>query len=575
KEAYIFLYVNIAFFIILSILFFILRDKYDSRFFSLLYYRLHIIAMFVWGIIVIGQMSLYTDYEFPFLVTNRDLFIYLIICNIAANVLYFHKDITSVIKIGRHFEIIALYFQTISYVFLLFFTNKVISIFTIDLQDKIESRQHEKNVTVKLLHDIGSAIVEANNQNEVLDLINNSAVETTDARAGAIWIYNENISEFELVSINGVFPPLKEVKSYILERTDRIVNKTKSEKFNFGDTYAGNVAKTQKPLFVKDLIKFPKRSVKQTVKGIIDINSLIAVPIMLNEQVLGVMAVINKESFTNNFNENDLSMMLTLAEQGAITINHFRLFRESIEKKMGERDVQIASQIQKGLQPSKFLNTDKFEIHGFSYAAKGVGGDYFDYIDFSKDRYGIIMSDVAGKGVPASLVMVMIRSIFRTYATTDRGPCDVIGRVNESIADDVSQERYATFFYYVLDIKKMTVWYSNAAHGPLLLYRKHRNEFEFLDTDGMPIGITKEGQYEEKTVKVEAGDILVLYTDGITEAMNMRRDQYTIERLQEMVEKNGDKPVQEMTKIIYEDIVRFVAGAEQHDDQTLLIAKIK
>ena len=91
----------------------------------------------------------------------------------------------------------------------------------------------------------------------------------------------------------------------------------------------------------------------------------------------------------------------------------------------------------------------------------------------------------------------------------------------------------------------------------------------------MPIGITKEGQYEENTVEVESGDILVLYTDGITEAMNQRRDQYTIERLQEMVEKNDEIPARELTKLIYEDIVRFVSGAEQHDDQTLLITKVK
>ncbi|HBE01269.1 MAG: hypothetical protein A2096_09775 [Spirochaetes bacterium GWF1_41_5] len=573
-EAKIFIIAAPVLFILLLTAFILLIGSRGTGSFEL-GFRLFDMVMLFWAAGIIGRMTLFTDPDYPFHVMHKVFFIYFLLISAFSVMFFFPESIKETIAIGAWFEYISLYLMSGAGYFLLIFTDKITGINEIELEDRIDNMQHEKDITVNLLHKIGNAIVDATDKSQVLELIVNSAVETTDARAAIIWLYNEEKKLFECASMNGTFPPLTNVKSYILERIERIVNKTRSDTFSAGETYAGKVAAGKTPMIVRDLNVKAHPDIPQSIPGIIDIVSLICVPVMLNEIVIGVMAVVNKQNFSGNFSESDASMMRTLADQCAITINHFRLFKESMDKKMSEKEVLIAGQIQKGLLPSEFINSDKFEIYGFSYPAKGVGGDYFDFVEFDKDVIGVIMSDVAGKGVPASLVMVMIRSIFRTFATGSRSPREVVEKVNNSMTGDVSEDRYATFFYYMINIKKKTLLYTNGAHGPLLLFHKKAQEFELLDTQGMPVGIMKNSEYEEKSAKVDSGDILVLYTDGVTEAMNPKRDQFSIERVKEIILANQDAPLQQMVDQVYEKMTVFKDGAPQHDDETLLISRIK
>jgi sigma-B regulation protein RsbU (phosphoserine phosphatase) len=203
-----------------------------------------------------------------------------------------------------------------------------------------------------------------------------------------------------------------------------------------------------------------------------------------------------------------------------------------------------------------------------------VGGDYYDIIDF-KDRVAFAMADVAGKGVPAALVMVMIRSSMRTMVKTDSEPKQVATAINRALHGEVSEERYATLFYCMFDIHTGLLSYSNGGHAPMLVYRGMTDSFELLDTDGLPVGIAPETVYGQDETVLNSGDIAVLYTDGISEAMNLKHEEYSLARVKEDVRRFKDLSASEIAGRILQNISEFAGDEPQHDDETILVLKIR
>ena len=443
-----------------------------------------------------------------------------------------------------------------------------------DYENRVANAVREKIIFSKLTHRIGKELITTDDSQKILELINSSTAQTTQASASAIWILDEKDKKYKTVAIYGNYPPLFKCKPYTLEKMERILKKLQFDKFGPGETYAGYVARTKNPLFLNDLSAKPSEHVEQTASGIIDIENLVTVPVILEKECIAVMSVINKTTAIRSFSTSDLSMMNTLANQAAFAVNQIQLHKKSLIKKMEERDIHIAADIQQDLLPKSYATSAFFDFHGFSYSAKGVGGDFYSYQKFSDKSYGMVMSDVAGKGVPAALVMVMLRSIFAVLAKENKPPNEIIRVINATITGGVTQDRYATFFYYVFDADKMEIMYSNAANQPLLLYRKEEDSFEELDASGMPLGIMENSEYEIKSSKVSKGDILVLYTDGITEAMDSNRFQFELSRLKDHVRRNAEKKAKEISQEVYKAVSKFSGDAPQHDDQTLFISKI-
>ena len=464
------------------------------------------------------------------------------------------------------------YLVLFSYISLFSFTISLVDLIKLDYEDKISDVEEEKKIFSTLTHYIGKELIETDDVVKIIKLINQAASQTTQSLSSIVWMLDDD--RYKCVAMHGNYPPLFKCKPYILERSDRITKKVWTDKFKPGETYAGYVAEVKRAIFLTNLILEPNELIEQTTNGLLDIDEIITVPIILEKKCIGVLSVVNKDVFNGSFTSADLSMLKTLADQVAIAYSQFKLQKENLDKRINERDLSIAEEIQSDLLPGKFLVSKSIDFYGFSFAAKGVGGDYFDFIKYSDQKFGFIISDVAGKGIPASLVMVMIRSVFKVTANETKDPHEVVEIINNTISLDVAEGRYATFFYYMLDIKKQEIVYSNAANQPLLIYRAKTGDFEELDSEGTPLGIMLGAKYEQKTSKISTGDILVLYTDGITEAMNTKRYQYGMERLQELIKVNRAKKAEEICKLVHADINKFVGEAPQHDDQTLFISKI-
>ena len=273
-------------------------------------------------------------------------------------------------------------------------------------------------------------------------------------------------------------------------------------------------------------------------------------------------------------------------EIGLLSDEFNRMTERLIEyqKKMEEKakldeQLEIARNIQQDLIPQDGIENEFISINGFYKAAAGVGGDYYDYIQIGNDKYGVIMSDVAGKGVPASLMMIMIRAVFKSLIHSGMSaPSRVVTLMNDTLASDISSDRFATLLFGVFDQENKNFRYTNAGYGPLMVYKKEKNNCVLVDPPkgSVPIGVMPEMEYdEENPISLNVGDSIVLFTDGIHEARNDTDEEYGMERLSHIIPNFADRNSKEMANLIIDDVSRFVGNTEQYDDMTLTVMKVK
>jgi len=251
------------------------------------------------------------------------------------------------------------------------------------------------------------------------------------------------------------------------------------------------------------------------------------------------------------------------------------------EQERIQKEMQLAQDIQQTLLPAEVPKLEGYEIGSFYEAAKEVGGDYFDFIEVDKDTLGIVVADVSGKGVPGSLIMTMIRTALRTEARSIRSASEVLTRVNDFVVNDMKKGMFVTLFYVIVDSKRRRINYASAGHNPMILYRKNTEKTYYLNPRGFPIGISLpdpdlfKKSIESDTIQMAEDDILIIYTDGITEAMNNRRELFSEERLQKVIQQHGDMGASEFIEELKEEIHTFTEGFEQNDDITLVAIKEK
>jgi len=442
-----------------------------------------------------------------------------------------------------------------------------------NLHERISSLIKEKDSLIQLMKEISVVVGGEEFELEtVIRVIVDNSVKGTNARGGVILIKDKITNRLSVSYIKGLYPPTKPLKNIqnLTVTENIIIEKLKAEKIAVGEGLLGQVAETGEAIYIPDVSKDDR--FVQTVSDHIMVSSFLAVPLKTKEEVFGVLSVVDDSKI---FQENDLSLLETLGEQAAITITQIQMYQEVLDKKQAEKELGVAGEIQASLIPHSFPQSDKFDVFGFSIPAKGVGGDYYDYIDFGNNKVVLTMFDVSGKGVPAALIMVMIRSILRTVASLNEDTKDVIARLNNTIAEEIVEDRYATGFYLLFDAEKGIMSYTNAGHGPLILFRAATDDFEFLDTEGMPIGIMSGVEYGQSYTIMERGDIAILYTDGISEAMNLAHEEFGLEKFKEVIRANKREGAREICNRVLEAVTTFCGTAPQHDDETLLVLKSK
>jgi phosphoserine phosphatase RsbU/P len=289
-------------------------------------------------------------------------------------------------------------------------------------------------------------------------------------------------------------------------------------------------------------------------------------------ELLGVL-YLDSRAPSSVFSALDREVLRSLAREAATVVENARLFSASRAKARLDHEIEIASQIQQKLLPKTLPNLPYVAVTGSTLACHSVGGDCFDVIELSGGRHGFFVGDVSGKGISAALLATLLQGIFFTTASTDMPLPNLFSSVNKYLCERSGDDRYATVFYGVLD-EAGHLEYVNAGHVPPLLLRRS-GAVEGLASGNLPVGMFDEAAYTSASVDLKDGDILVIYTDGVSEAANVHSELFEESRLREVLEHFKGQNVEEITEAIREGVRRFTAGAPQSDDITILAIQYK
>ncbi|MCD5391149.1 SpoIIE family protein phosphatase [candidate division NPL-UPA2 bacterium] len=432
----------------------------------------------------------------------------------------------------------------------------------------------EKEVILSFLERIGAALHDAFNLDEVLKMITNYAMTSSQASAGAIFLLSEDKKELTVDVVEGLFPPLRKTIDKTATKTKYILEKFKTDRIKVGEGVVGQVAETGRPILIKDAGQDPRTP--PVAAGFLEIKTMVAAPLKIKEEVLGVIALVNRKD-DGLFSEVDASLLHALGNQAAISINNAMLYQALSEKKKLEQELQIARDIQQLLLPESAPKLQGFELASLARPAKEVGGDYYDYIQVSEDEWGLVIADVSGKGVPGALVMAMVRSMLRAEAIGNSRAAKVLSKVNRSIYPDIRDDMFISLFYLILNTKKRTLNYARAGHDPSILFHADDGRYELLFSDGMALGVDEGPLFnqalEELQIELKSGDAVILYTDGITEAMNADSEEFGLQRLLDIAKKGEGSS--DLVAKIDREVSQFTGGIPQRDDITLVVLTVK
>jgi sigma-B regulation protein RsbU (phosphoserine phosphatase) len=302
-------------------------------------------------------------------------------------------------------------------------------------------------------------------------------------------------------------------------------------------------------------------------------NSAIVGPLIYRHKILGVLAVANGgESVA--FSDADLKVFRTIAEQSAFALYNEAIYFDAGEKKLLDRDLEIARDIQRILLPSEAPVFDGYGFSALSIAARHVSGDYFDYIPLTPHRLGVAIADVSGKGIPASLITAMCRGVLRREASESPLPSDVLRRVNRQLYPDIKEDMFISMAYLILDSSSGRVEMARAGHDAPLLYRASTGEVEKLSPKGMALGIDSGEVFNrvctDLSFEMEPGDCILLYTDGATESLNHQGLEYGVERLIEALQSAAPQGATQVVNYVAEEVRNFTGTDLKHDDITLI-----
>ncbi len=302
------------------------------------------------------------------------------------------------------------------------------------------------------------------------------------------------------------------------------------------------------------------------------LNIQLIIPMQIKGETKGLILLgkrVNSQDFTNS----DIDFISSVGSLAIMAIENAKMFVEMIEKQKIEKDLQLAKNIQKNLLPKILPKFSRLNIAAYNETARQVGGDYYEAIKLSENKLLTAIADVSGKGVQAALMMANLQAFLKSLVKQNLPLNEASNRINDLVSENTFDGGFITFFWAVIDEKEMKMTYVNAGHNPPVIYRN--GELIKLKKGGMLLGFMKTiVPYAEDTVEIQKGDLLVLFTDGITEAMDCEKNEYSDERLENFIRTNSSLPAQEFLDKLILDVRNFSEGTEQSDDITCLAINI-
>lgn len=336
-------------------------------------------------------------------------------------------------------------------------------------------------------------------------------------------------------------------------------------RLKLGEGILGTVAQTGQPIISpnvsEDARYFEARRLTR---------SEMAAPIVSNDVVIGVFDL--ESDSLNAYDDDDLAVLQLLTSQVAIIIEKVRLHEQLIEQKRIQAQLEIARQVQLELLPERDPELQHFDISAYVFPTEEVSGDYYDWVRIFEDQIGIVVADAVGKGIPAALLMSFLRASLRAGMQIGYAPHVALSNVSELLWDSIEDHQFITAIYGILDETNRTFVFSNAGHNPPLLI-KPNGEYRFVEYGDTPLGMFKDVHYHQHFIRFEPGQVMVIYTDGITEATNEHGQEYGNERFAQSVLAGIDLSAKKLIDFVRKGVADFTERKFLDDDGTLFVVK--
>ena len=411
---------------------------------------------------------------------------------------------------------------------------------------------------LRLLLDITKKISRSLDLQEVLHLVMDTLDSLIPYDAAGIFVLKCAMSGSSKTPTQACEFHTEAVRGYDIEELSEL-------RLKIGEGFIGTVALTGEPVISPDVREDPRY-----INARSETRSEMVAPIISNEEVIGVFDL--ESDRLNAYTSDDLQVLLLLASQVAIIIEKVMLHEQLIEKKRLEGQLEVARQVQLELLPASDPKLEGFDICAYNFSTEEVSGDYYDWVRIYDDQIGVVIADVSGKGVPAALLMAFLRASLRAAIHIGYAPHISMAKVNYLLWESIERNQFVTGFYGVLDASNRTLAYTNAGHNPPLLLDADGTA-RFIERGGIPLGMFRDTRYYEYYQAIEAGQTLVLYTDGATEATNDREEEYGRPRLAETVRRGRHLSAKDLITFIQADVLEWTGGRGASDDMTFFIIK--
>jgi len=443
------------------------------------------------------------------------------------------------------------------------------------LERSKEEIQVEETLVFDFLHGLGEAFSETIRPHDLHRLIVEGATRILDAHGGALYMADRTGTKLTPAFISKGCPPLVDVPPHILQQAAStpvaLESYLRLHSVALGDGVIGRVWQTGEAVCLNEFSEAPELAkLRGTAFGTA---SVMIASLLYGKQNMGVLALGNGP-MDASFSQSDFVVFKSISEQSAFALYNAIIYSEANEKKRLDHDLEIARDIQRVLLPAEPPSVNGFEISGINVPARQVSGDYFDYIKVDEERLGVAIADVSGKGVPASLIMAICRSVLRSQAAQNPSPADVLRKVNRQLYPDIKEDMFISMAYLILDHARNGVTLARAGHDAPLLYKRASQTVTPLKPPGMVVGIDSGNVFDRITgdfpVPLERDDCLVLYTDGVTEALDTDGNEFGVERTVQSVRASADNGAQAIVARLIDDLRNFVGSHPQNDDITLI-----
>ena len=423
----------------------------------------------------------------------------------------------------------------------------------------LEAATIEYGDAFALIAEMARGFAEARNFDGVLERALGSIASHVGAEAGSLWILDDGVGELVCTTCVGPNP----IVGTRLPASEGIVGKSVREK-------------TCQTVF--DVSQDPDFSGKADEASGLVTRSILCAPMSFSDQVVGAVELINKRAGDGHFTERDAEVLQILASSAGLAISNQRLAAAQVESETARRELEVAAEIQMSMLPRTFPpypERGEFAIFASLLPAREVGGDFYDFSLMDDDRLTFGVGDVSGKGTPAALFMAKTATLLKSLARDDLSPARIMARLNDELSDRNESCMFVTLFFGVLDLKTGELVYANAGHNPPVLKRSDGRVESVAGRHGPLLGAWAGMAYAEDALQLSAGDLMVLYTDGVTEATDSEGRFFSEERLVDLLGSRRFASAEDAVHAIRASVEEFELGTLQTDDVAVLAVRLE